>query len=87
LFCWYWCEWLTITALRRLFALLTLVWIFDHHWLEVIVHFVDIGVNCWTSLFRGYCSLCWYWCELLTITGWRWLFALLILVEKLTITV
>jgi Pyruvate/2-oxoacid:ferredoxin oxidoreductase delta subunit len=26
------------------------------------------------------CSLCWYWCALFTITAWRCLFALLILV-------
>jgi hypothetical protein len=25
------------------------------------VRFVDIGVNCWPSLFRGVCLLCWYW--------------------------
>jgi hypothetical protein len=23
----------------------------------------------WPSLFRGGCLLCWYWCELLTITA------------------
>jgi hypothetical protein len=52
LLCWYWCELFTITVYRRLFALLTLVWIFDHHCLEVVVCFVDIGVNCWPSLTR-----------------------------------
>jgi hypothetical protein len=34
----------------------------------MIVRFVDIGVNCWPSLVRGDCLLCWYWCELLKIT-------------------
>jgi hypothetical protein len=35
-----------------------LVLIVDHHCLEMIVRFVDIGVNCWPSLFRGDCLLC-----------------------------
>ena len=35
--------------------------IIDHHCVEVIVRFVGIGVSCWPSLFRGVCSLCWYW--------------------------
>ena len=56
-------------------------WIIDHHCLEVILCFVDIGVNCWPSLFRGDCSLCWHWCEFLTITDYRSLFTLLILVS------
>jgi hypothetical protein len=30
------------------------VLIVGHHCLEMIVRFVDIGVNCWLSLFRGY---------------------------------
>jgi hypothetical protein len=34
----------------------------------VIVRFVGIGVSCWPSQFRGVCTLCWYWCKLLTIT-------------------
>jgi hypothetical protein len=37
---------LTITAYRSLFALLTLVLIVEHHYLEVIARFVDIDVNC-----------------------------------------
>ena len=59
--CWRWCELLTITAYRSLFALLILVWIVENHYLEVNVHFVDIGMNCWQSLLRDDCSLCWYW--------------------------
>ena len=51
-----------------MFVLLVFVWIVDHDCLEMIVRFVDIGVICWPSLFRGVCSFCWYWCELLTIT-------------------
>ena len=59
--CWRWCELLTITAYMSLFALLILMWIVENHYLEVIVHFVDIGVNCWPSLLRGDCLFCWYW--------------------------
>ena len=58
--CWYWCELVTITGWRWLIAVLILVWIVDHHCLEMIVRFVDIGVNWWPSLFRGVCLLCWY---------------------------
>jgi hypothetical protein len=29
--------------------------IVDHHCLEMFVRFVDIGMNCWPSLFRGVC--------------------------------
>ena len=32
--------------------------IIDHHCSEIIVRFVDIGVNCSPSLFRDDCSLC-----------------------------
>jgi hypothetical protein len=38
---------------------LILVWVVDHLCLEVIVCFVDIGVNCWPSLSRGDCLFCW----------------------------
>jgi hypothetical protein len=35
-----------VVTMLRLLAVI-LVWIVDHHCLEVVVRFVDVGVNCW----------------------------------------
>ena len=60
----FWCS----VSLFQMKVIVCFVGIVYHHCLEVIVRSVAIGVNCWPSLFRGDCSLCCYWCELLTIT-------------------
>ena len=56
----FWCS----VSLFQITVIVCFVGIVYHHCLKVVVCFVDIGVNCWPSLFRGVCSLWWY--------SWNW---------------